>query len=132
MDHTPFLGKDKRNARRLRLRMAVVYQINKPLALRLQIGEKEIIATALDLSEGGIAILTDYNIPENTELMIKFTLFKVNETNHVNFYGPMEIIGQVRSNNAIENNMHRLGICFTNVSDRDKVEITNFVKTALQ
>ncbi len=128
MANTPYFGPERRSFSRLRLRLAVVYQVNKPLTLRMQIGDKEILATALDLSEGGVAISTNFDIPAQTNLLIKFTLFKVDPNGHVNFYGPMEIIGEVRSNVLAEDQMRRLGICFTNIDDKDKKEIINFVK----
>jgi len=127
----PF-GQERRKFSRLRLRLAVVYQVDKPLTLRMQIGDREIMATALDLSEGGMAISTNYDLPLETELLIKFTLFKVDNEGRVSFYGPMEIIGAVRSSAAIEANLHRLGIFFTNIDDKDKAEIINFVKIALK
>jgi len=123
---------ERRKSPRLRLRLAVVYQINKPLSVRMQVGDKEILSTALDLSEGGISITTNYNIPLQTELLIKFTLFKVDEDSRVSFYGPMEIIGEVRSNTPIEKNAHRLGICFVKIDEKDRAEIVNFVKVALE
>jgi hypothetical protein len=43
---------------------------------------------------------------------MRFTLLKV-KPDVVNFSGPMEIIGEVRSNISEENNSHRLGIYFT-------------------
>lgn len=124
-----YLGQERRRFPRLRLHLAVIYQVNKPLTVRMQIGDKEIMATALDLSEGGIAISTDYDIPFKTNLMIKFSLFKVNDAGHANFYGPMEIIGEVRSNKPLEQDMHRLGICFTHIEEKDKLEIIEFVKS---
>lgn len=128
MENTPYSGHERRKFSRLRLRLAVVYQVNKPLTLRMQVGDKEILATALDLSEGGMAISTTYDIPQATELLIKFTLFKVDTGGHVNFYGPMEIIGEVRSNITGDDGIHRLGICFRNIDEKDKKEISDFVK----
>jgi len=126
---TSYLGRDRRKFSRLRMRLAVVYQINKPLTVRMQIGDKEIIASALDLSEGGMAISTSYDIPLQTDLLIKFTLFKVEDDDRVSFYGPMEIVGEVRSNNSIEKDLRRLGICFANIEEKDKREIANFINS---
>jgi len=128
MADIPYVGRERRKSARLRVRLAVVYQINKPLTLRMQVGEKEIIASALDLSEGGMAISTSCDIPLQSDLLIKFTLFKVEDDDRVSFYGPMEIVGEVRSNTLIEGGLHRLGICFTSLEDKDKSEIINFIK----
>jgi len=122
-----YLGRDRRKSQRLRIRLAVVYQINKPLTVRMQAGDKETVASALDLSEGGMAISTNYDIPLQSDLLIKFTLFKVDNDDRVSFYGPMEIVGEVRSNTTIENSLHRLGICFTKLDEKDRQEILNFI-----
>lgn len=127
MENAAFSNIERRKFPRFRVRLAVVYQIDKPVSIRMQIGEKEILATTLDLSEGGIAISTNYNIPLGSSLMIKFTLFKVDSDDKMKLYGPMEIIGEVRSNTMVDK-MCRLGICFTQIEERDKVEINNFLK----
>ncbi|MBM3245052.1 MAG: PilZ domain-containing protein [Candidatus Omnitrophica bacterium] len=128
MENTSYPGPERRKFSRLRLRLAVVYQVNKPLTLRMQVGDKEILATALDLSEGGMAISSKIDIPNETDLLIKFTLFKVDNTGHVSFYGPMEIIGQVRYNTVVEDGVHRLGINFIKIDEKDQKEIVNFIK----
>jgi c-di-GMP-binding flagellar brake protein YcgR len=131
MNSSEYPGRDRRKSQRLRVRLAVVYQINKPLNVRMQIGDKELIATTLDLSEGGIAISTNYDIPLQTDLLIKLTLFKVDNENKVTFYGPMEIIGEVRSNSLLENGEHRLGISFTSIEEKDLTELVKFLNAAL-
>ncbi|MCU0665627.1 MAG: PilZ domain-containing protein [Candidatus Omnitrophica bacterium] len=128
LQHT---GAERRRFSRLKIRLAIVYQVDKPLSVRMQVGEKEILATALDLSEGGLAISTNYDLPVGVILVIKFTLFRVEDDGKVNFYGPMEIQGEVRSNVVIPNDVRRLGICFLKIQDKDKQEISDFVKLAL-
>ncbi len=130
MDNLQYPGRDRRKSPRLRVRLAVVYQINKPLNVRMQIGDREFVATTLDLSEGGIAISTNYDIAVQTDLLIKLTLFKVDNENKVTFYGPMEIIGEVRSNTLQENKEYRLGISFTSIEENDKAELIKFLNTA--
>lgn len=124
-----YLGQERRRFPRLRLHLAVIYQVDKPLRVRMQVGDREIAAAALDLSEIGMAISTDYDIPIKANLMIKFSLFRVNETGHANFYGPMEIIGEVRSNKLLERDIHRLGISFLYIEEKDKLEIVEFIKS---
>jgi c-di-GMP-binding flagellar brake protein YcgR len=120
-------GRDKRRFRRLRVNLAVVYRVNKPVALRMAIGNKEIRATVLDLSEGGLSVLTNCDIAVSSTLLIKFTLFKVDDAD-VSFYGPMEIAGEVRYNTPLGGNEYRLGISFKRIKGQDKAEIANFVK----
>lgn len=123
-----FSGNDRRRFQRLRMNLTVVYRVNQPLTVRMLIGDEEIEATTLDLSEGGMALLTKFDIPRGTSLFIKFTLFKVDKAGKVNFYGPMLISGEVRSNVISENDEHRLGICFVNMDEQDRQEMNSFFK----
>jgi c-di-GMP-binding flagellar brake protein YcgR len=120
--------KDKRKFKRLRVNLSITYRIDKPLRVRMMIGNKEIRATMLDLSEGGLSVLTDYNIPPLSILFIKFTLFKV-ENEDVSFYGPMEIVGEVLYTIPLGGNEYRLGIRFKLISKEDRTEVVNFIKS---
>lgn len=120
--------KDNRKYKRLRVNLSVIYRINKPTTLRMMVGNKEIRSTMLDLSEGGLSLLTDTNIPLSAVLLIKFTLFRVEEED-VSFYGPMEIMGEVRYNMPLGGSEYRLGISFQRISKQDQVEIANFVRS---
>ncbi len=126
---TDYSGAERRRGKRVRVSLSVTYRINEPLAVRLLTANKEIKATMLDLSKSGMAIFTDYEIPLNTVLMIRFTLFKV-EKDDVSFYGPVEIIGEVKYC-VKEVDECRLGIQFISISDKDKQEIDNFAAMAI-
>ncbi|MFH0738833.1 MAG: PilZ domain-containing protein [Candidatus Omnitrophota bacterium] len=126
-----YSGQDRRRYQRLELNITLLYRVNEPIVVRMQVGDKEIEATMINLSEGGMGFLTDYNIPLGTELFIKFTLSKMDKEGHITFHGPMQIIAEVRSNIAQEKNEYRLGVCFTKIKMQDKGGITDFVKTAL-
>ncbi len=123
-----YSGNDRRRYQRLDLSIIVLYRIDEPVEVRMQLGDKEIEATMLNLSEGGIGLLTNYNIPLWSVLSIKFTLSRMNKHGEVFFQGPMEITGEVRSNVMLKEGEHRLGICFTGVDQKDKVEIVKFIK----
>jgi len=95
------------------------------------IGEQEVVATMLDLSESGMAIVTAYDIPKEAVVLIKFTLYRIDKDAKVKVYGPMEITGEVRYNILLEDKTHRLGIYFTKIDQKDRVEIAGFVQHAL-
>jgi c-di-GMP-binding flagellar brake protein YcgR len=127
-----YQGQEKRQSRRLLIRLAMLYRVDKPLFVRMQVGNKEVLATTIDLSEGGIAISSNYDIPVKTVLLIKFTLYRINFDGKVKSYGPMEIIGEVRYNTALDKKRYRLGICFTKLNEKDKSEIRDFVNLAFK
>lgn len=120
---------NKRHCGRVRVSLTVFFRINKPLTVQMVIGGKLIEANMVDLSEAGMAILTKHNIPASSEMLIRFTLFKSDEQD-VSFYGPVEIVGDVRYNNRLSENEYRLGIVFIKMDEKDKVEIKEFVKKA--
>jgi c-di-GMP-binding flagellar brake protein YcgR len=121
-----YTGNDRRRFQRLRMNLSVIYRVDQPVTVRMMIGEKEIEATTMDLSEGGMGLLTEYNIPVRTSLFIKFSLFKVNSDGKVNFYGPVVIGGDVRSN-VLSEKKYRLGICFSRIDPQDKTEMKSFL-----
>lgn len=127
-----YSGNDRRRFQRLDLNIIILYRVDGPPAVRMQIGDKEIEATMLNLSEGGIGLITNYNIPLWSLLSIKFTLSRMDKDGLVKFFGPMEIKGEVRSNVSLERNEYRLGISFMELSYQDKHTIADFVKSALR
>ena len=118
---------EQRRFKRMKINLSVIFRLARPAAIRLLVGNKEIRATMLDLSEEGLSMLTNYDIPKSTALLIKFTLFKV-ENDDVSFYGPMEILGEVRYNMPLGGNEYRLGIYYKKIKAQDKIEISNFLK----
>jgi c-di-GMP-binding flagellar brake protein YcgR len=121
-------GLEKRQFKRARVSLTVVYRANEPLSLRMLTSEKDIQATMVNLSEGGMAILADYSMPVSTVLLIRFTLFRINKED-VSFYGPVSITGEVRYNTMVDKDLYRIGICFTKIEEKDRCEIADFVKT---
>ncbi len=94
-------------------------------------GDKEIEAMMLNISAGGMGMLTKFNIPARSTLLIKITLAKMDKQGKVSFYGPMEVVGEVKYNVLEEDKQYRLGIRFIKVERQDQVEITNFIKMTL-
>ena len=126
-----YSGYDRRKYQRLDLNIVLLYRVNEPVTVRMQIGDKEVEATMLNLSEGGMGFITGYNIPVDSELFIRFTLSKMDKAGKITFHGPMRIVGAVRSNTLLERGDYRLGVCFTKIALQDKQEITGFIKSTL-
>ena len=125
-----YSGVEKRRFRRARVSLTVVYLINEPLSMRMLTADKEVQATMIDLSENGMAILTNYFVPDSTVLLMRFTLFKVNKKD-VSFYGPISITAEVRYSTMVDKDLYRVGVCFTEIEEQDRREIADFAKIAL-
>jgi c-di-GMP-binding flagellar brake protein YcgR len=123
-------GIERRRFKRLRVNFTVVYQVDRPLVARMTLGwRKEVEALMQDLSEGGMAIVTDYNIPSETILSIKFTLINLSLSSEKRIR-IMRMTGQVRYNMPTNRKEHRLGVCFLEIDQEDRLAIADFVKIA--
>lgn len=121
---------DRRRFQRLTMNLCVNYRIVKPLELRARLGDREVEAEMIDISSGGMAIMTDHNIPASSVLHLKFSLFKIDKNSgSAIFYRPFEITGHVRSNVRLEKG-HRLGICFQRYNADVTQEMREIAQTA--
>ena len=100
-----------------------------PKDAEVWIGNKAIKARMLDLSEIGMSILTEYDIPISTILSIRFFLMNLFADKNDQARS-IEIKGEVRYNNLSGNNMHRVGIYFTQIAEEDKRAIVKFKNMA--
>ena len=105
-------GAERRASKRERMNCTVIYRSDEPLDARFSLRGRDMHAKMVDISQNGMAMVTDYDIPVCTVLSMRFTLLKVKEE-LIKFSGPMEITGEVRSNTALAQHEHRLGIYFT-------------------
>ena len=123
-------GNDRRKYQRLALNLSVNYRVDSPWYVRLKVGDKEIEAVALNVSEGGMALVTDYNIPVSSLLFITFSLFKTNKHGEVSYFTPVITDGKVRSNLLYDNESYRLGIAFVRKDSQAGTSINHFIKLA--
>lgn len=131
MAYRSYSGSDRRRFQRLDVDITVFYRVDLPLSVRILVGNQDVEASMLNLSGGGIALISRYNIPAGTTLLLKFTLASMNKEGEVSLYGPMEIKGEVRSNVKWEEVNYRLGISFIGIEDKDKIEIARFMQMAM-
>ncbi|MFH1478321.1 MAG: PilZ domain-containing protein [Candidatus Omnitrophota bacterium] len=119
--------KEKRQFRRLKVNFIVYYAVDRPIELRMIVDDKEVSALMLDLSQAGMAILTNHNIPVSTILSIKFTLINNAISNIGEKIKKVNILGEVKNNIAISKSDYRLGILFKDADKKDRSIISEFV-----
>jgi len=129
MDNT-YKGPERRKTPRVKIDFFVVYKVNRPTEANMWIDDKEVNARMIDLSEIGMAILTNCDIPALTILSLKFTLMNL-YTDRAERVRTIEIIGEVRYNKLLAENEHRLGISFVQIAEEDKKAIAEFKKMAM-
>lgn len=126
-------NKEKRKSKRLKVAFTLTYQVDHPLAIRMSVGwNHNIDALMLDLSEDGMAISTDFDIPASTVLSINFTLINLAAHSEEEQIKSMELTGEVRHNVPSIKGEHRLGIQFSRIAPTDRDAIANFVKVTLK
>ena len=118
-------GPERRRFKRFKVKLTVLFRKDAAVEARLRAGDQESEATMIDLSEGGVSILTGADIAEGTRLWIKFTLTRA-ENEGINFYGSIELSGEVRNKISIGHG-YRLGIFFQKVDEKSRKEITDFL-----
>lgn len=120
---------ERRRLKRKEVSFLVVYKVDSPLVMRMIIGDKEIDAVAIDLSETGMAVLTSYEVLKDTRIHIKFAIMDGSAFKKEDRYKSIDIEGEVRYNiYAGEKKSYRLGINFIGLSESDRDFIVNFVR----
>lgn len=114
-----YSGIDRRNYKRMRMNCTVIYRINEPPVTHFVMKGRDIEAKMIDISQGGMAMVTSSDIPVSTVLSMRFALLNV-DREIVKFSGPLEVTGEVRSSAPLEKNEHRLGIYFTKMKKINK------------
>lgn len=123
---------ERRKNKRLNVNFIVIFQVNRPAHVLMLIGGREIDALMLDISETGVALVSNYNIPISTSLAIKFTFINVDAVTEDERVRSMEITGEVRNNTPEDRKEYRLGIVFTHIDPGDKEAIDRFVQMNIQ
>ena len=116
---TEYNAIERRAHKRVRVNCTVVYRLNEMPSARFTMYGKDLQAKMTDISQTGMGVVTNYDIPVSTVLSMRFALLKVKDE-AVTFSGPTEITGIVKSNVPFGENEHRLGIYFTNMR---KIEV---------
>jgi c-di-GMP-binding flagellar brake protein YcgR len=119
---------DRREFRRQEVSFIVIYRVNTPLFVRMLVKDKEVDALALDLSEGGMAILTSYELAISTLVTLKFIIFKDLVLNMKRLSESVEATGEVRYSVFTKEKAYRIGIRFTDISSEDRNLIATFAK----
>ena len=120
-------GAEKRKFKRASASFPVTYSIQSPFELRLQIGKQEVAGIADDLSQGGLSLLTNYDIPAGAVILIKFRLTSKSGPSHEERSRKFELEGEARHSSFSKENGYRIGIRFVNISESDRYFIAEYV-----
>jgi len=126
MDNTPG-GKERRRSERIDVAFTLTYSVEKSYTLRISLGLFDNVeAVMVNLSDSGMAIITNYDIPKGAQLYIKFNLINMRLSGD-DRWRFMKIAGEAVSNINMPGRNHKIGIHFTRISEEDKAAINSFV-----
>jgi hypothetical protein len=118
---------EKRKFKRVPVNFDLLYKVQLPAAVSLKLGDIERPAIAQDISEGGMGLLTNFDILPGALLKIKFSITNENEPGRgktQNFELDVQVCYCIRAKNAF-----RLGVSFVNIVFSDRLFISNYIKT---
>jgi hypothetical protein len=120
-------GEEKRQFKRVPVSLDMLYMVKLPISVRMFTGGQERPAIAQDISEGGLALSTNFEIPVDALLLLKFAItndavMSSEERTH-NF----ELDAQVCYCRPLENGSWRLGVSFVNIVTSERLFISNYI-----
>ncbi|MDD5505711.1 MAG: PilZ domain-containing protein [Candidatus Omnitrophica bacterium] len=119
--------KNRRKSERIDAAFTLTYNLEKSHTLRISLGLIDDIETVMiNLSDLGMAIMTNYDIPLGAQLYIKFDLINMHLSSDERWRS-MKITGEVVSNLLISGENRRIGIRFNGISEENKAAIRDFV-----
>ncbi len=115
---------EKRRFLREQAAFQLVYSIKAPLSAINEFGSAEHNATASNLSEEGLRLFTDFELPIGAVLLLKFRLMKSTGALTEEHSRKMELEAEVRySSHAVVKAAFFVGIHFMHLSDSDRAFI---------
>lgn len=120
---------DRRKYFRLRAVLFVCFTLDRSFYIPSLSEEQEIEASTIDISQGGMAIATRYNIPMKAILHIKCLLLGVGRRGEVAFSRPVEVSGEVRYSEPMNPGAYRLGISFMDIDNEHRQQIGNYISS---
>lgn len=122
----PYDGPERRKYERKRAHFITSYKITQPPEVIMNMGKRNIESVMLDLSEGGMALITKYVVPVETVLRLEWTLINPYAENDDRIRR-FVLDGQVRTCAKLEEDEYRLGVTFLDLQEGDRKAIAGFI-----
>jgi PilZ domain len=120
---------EKREHKRLPVSFPVLWTVKTPFMVRVRIGDSIHSAVAQDIGEGGMALLTNFEIPVDTLLSLKFTIVNEVILSSQDCMHYFELDAQVCYSARTEGNAYRIGVSFLNILPSGRLFIVNYIRT---
>jgi len=121
-----FFGVERRRFERTNTSVIVLYKVNLPSRASLPT-DKEVNAIMLNLSEDGMSILSNYDIPVSTIVTTRCILTNDKAVADRDRLRAFELKGKVCYSYFSREKAYRIGIHFLELSDIDRRFISDFI-----
>jgi len=121
-------GQERRKSERLDVAFTLIYNEEKSHPSCKSLGlVNGVESVMVNLSDLGMAIITDYDIPLGMKLYIKFNLINMRLAGD-DRWRYVKTTGAVVSDTKLKDKSHKIGIRFDKITEEDKLAIADFVK----
>ena len=127
---TGYNGSERRKVPRVPASFIVDFKAARSFEVFSMMGRKSVDAMMKDLSTGGMAMLTEYELPPLTSIVAQFTLID-RDSYGGNRVNTIKIRGEVRHSGLASKSEFRAGIHFTNVNEVHKKAIEKYVENEI-
>ncbi|MCX5694425.1 MAG: PilZ domain-containing protein [Candidatus Omnitrophica bacterium] len=119
---------EKRQYQRFPVSFMVAYTVRSPFQVRISIGDNDCFAIARDIGEGGMGLLTNFKIPVDSLLLLKFTIINDAILSTEDRARSFELDAQVRNCGMTEEASYRLGVSFMNIVPSERAYISDYIQ----
>ena len=124
-----FKGVDRRKHRRIEAHPIIDYKIVGGADKNELYSQAESKGLMLDISLDGAGFITHKQIPPKSTIFLDYTLINTKEMNPELRRRRIELKAKVCYSVDKPKGEYRIGICFLNISDLNRITISNFAKS---
>jgi hypothetical protein len=118
---------EKRKHKRVPVTLDMLYMVKLPISVRMLTGGQERPAIAQDISEGGLALSTNFELPIDALLLLKFAITNDAVISNEERTHHFELDAQVCYCRPLDNGSWRLGVSFVNIVTSERLFISNYI-----
>ncbi len=124
-----FTGTERRRFNRVLASFLVVYKVAEQTECTKAFKGRDLVAVMNDLSEGGLSMLTNHDIPETCGFLLEFTIIN-HDAREDKRVRTIEVRGGVKYKILTPKGERRLGISFDQIDGEDQAAIVDLKKVA--
>jgi len=125
-----YKGAERRKFQRIKVHFTVSYLIREPMDVSMRVGGEKVKTIMFDLSEEGMAIKSEFDMPNGATLLIIFFLLYAS-SGIGDIKQEMQIEGRVVNRTPLTDGAFRYGIHFEKIKLDDRKAIADFIDVFL-